>query len=316
MAEIAEDVTSRLGYGAAGIGNHLHAVSDEEAQILLETAWASGIRLFDTAPHYGLGLSERRLGAFLRDKPREDYQVSTKVGRLLVEWPEHGTALDDEGFVVPATHRRVWDFSADGVARSVEESLGRLGLDRVDVLYLHDPERHDLDVGLAEGLPALARMREAGVIRRVGVGSMDHRALLGAARSGIADELMVAGRYTLADLAAEVDVLPACSRHSVEVVAAAVFNGGLLASTPAPSSTFDYRTVPRDVLRRAQALHEVCAKHAVPLRAAALQFPLRHPVVTRVVAGGVTPGQVRENARLIATPLPEAFWADIEMVPV
>lgn len=310
---------SRLGFGAAGIGNHLRAITDEHAHALLDAAWDRGVRLFDTAPHYGLGLSERRLGAFLRSKPRAEVSVSTKVGRLLEPWRDHAGAMDDEGFVVPATHRRAWGFTEEGIRRSLRESLERLGLDRVEVVYLHDPERSpDPGGALTEGLQALSRLRDEGVVDRIGIGSMDKDALLAAARMGVADQLMVAGRYTLADPSAGADVLPACREHGTDVVAAAVFNGGLLAGSPSADSTFDYREVPSAVLARARALDGVCRAHEVSLRAAALQFPLRNPVVTAIVAGGARPGQLRENADLLAAELPEAFWSDLaerELVP-
>jgi len=302
---------TQLGFGAAGIGNHLHAVTDAQATGLLDAAWEAGVRHFDTAPHYGLGLSERRLGAFLAGKPRAEFTISTKVGRLLEPWPAGADRLDDEDFVVPADHRRVWDFTEAGVRLSLEESLERLGLESVDVLYLHDPERHDLERGIAEGLPALAQLREEGRVGSIGVGSMDTAALLAAARSGLADELMIAGRYTLADQSAADDVLPACVTYGVTVVAAAVFNGGLLATAPGPGSTFDYRAATPDVLARARELDELCRAHGVPLRAAALQFPLRHPVVTTVVAGGAEPEHVRQNVELLATPIPDALWTEL-----
>jgi D-threo-aldose 1-dehydrogenase len=300
---------AELGFGAAGIGNHLRALTDEQAADLLDEAWRSGVRVFDTAPHYGLGLSERRLGAFLADKPRDDYVVSTKVGRLLEPQPDGADRLDDEGFLVPADHRRVWNFSEAGVRRSLEESLGRLGLDRVDTLYLHDPERWDLERGLQLGLTALAALRQEGAVSTIGVGSMDTRALLAAARSGAVDQLMVAGRYTLVDQGAAAEVLPACQQHGIEVVAAAVFNGGLLGETPSARSTFDYRAAAADLLDRAREIDALCRDYDVPSRAAALQFPLRHPSVRTVVVGAVAPGQTQQNVELLAVDVPDELWA-------
>ncbi|WP_109508227.1 aldo/keto reductase [Nocardioides speluncae] len=299
---------SDLGYGCAGIGNHRLAMTDEQARALLDAAWENGIRHFDTAPHYGLGLSERRLGAFLATKPRDEYVVSTKVGRVLVDNPGGGDALDDEGFVVPAVTRRVWDFTEDGVRRGLAASLERLGLDRVDVVYLHDPERWDLDRGLGDGLPALAKLKAEGVTGQVGVGSMDTAALLAAARSGLVDVLMAAGRYTLADQSLAAETLPVCDAEGVAVVAAAVFNGGLLAAEPTRESTFDYAPVTGDVLDRARRTAAVCARFGVPLAAAALHFPLRHPAVVSVVAGGVESSQIAANAGYLATEPPEALW--------
>jgi D-threo-aldose 1-dehydrogenase len=303
------DITfTRLGYGTASIGNHREELSDAEAGRILEAAWSSGIRYFDTAPHYGLGLAERRLGRFLAGQPRDQYVVSTKVGRLLQPNPAGAGHLDDEDFVVPATYRRVWDFSAAGVRRSIEESLDRLGLDRVDVLYLHDPERWDLHRGLAEGMPALVQARDEGLATAVGVGSMQNAALIAAARTGAADLLMVAGRYTLADQSGAADLLDACRHNKVGIVAAAVFNGGLLAGPVTAQSTFDYRPAPPAVLARTRRIEAVCADLGVPLRAAALQYPLRNPAVRSVVVGGTSPDQVRENAADVARDIPPQLW--------
>jgi D-threo-aldose 1-dehydrogenase len=300
----------RLGYGSANLGNLYRAVTDEEAWHILEAAWNSGIRHFDTAPHYGLGLSERRLGAFLATKPRSEYVVSTKAGRLLRANPEGRGRLDEENdFAVPADLERVWDVTAEGVRRSLEESLQRLGLDGVDVLYLHDPERHDLVRGMKEGVPALAALREEGLVRAVGVASMSTEALLFAARSGCVDLLMVAGRLTLADQSAAEEVLPECRSRGIGIVAAAVFNSGLLASpTPTEDGLFDYRRVPAPVLSRARRSAEVCGEYGVPLPVAAFHYPFREPLVRSVVAGGATPEQVRQNARGLETDVPAALW--------
>ena len=305
-------VLGRLGFGTADIGNHVRAMTDEQARELLETAWEGGIRHFDTAPHYGLGLAERRLGAFLATKPRDEYVVSTKVGRLLEPNPDGADRLDDEGFVVPAETRRVWDFTEAGVRRSLEESLIRLGIGAVDVVYLHDPERWDLHTALELGLPALCRLRDDGLVSAIGVASMSTDALLAGARSAVLDLVMAAGRYTLADQDAAAAVLPACRENGVGVVAAAVFNGGLLAAKPTEQSTFDYRAVPDDILARARRIEAVCATYAVPLAAAALQFPLQDDVVRSVVAGGVAPGQVRENVAHMSVPVPDALWEQLD----
>lgn len=301
----------RLGLGGAGLGNHRVDVGDGEAHDVLAAAWAQGVRLFDTAPHYGLGLSERRIGTFIAGLPRADLRVSTKVGRRL-EPVEVPGAMDDEGFLVPATACRVWDFSEAGIRRTLVDSLERLGLERVDTAYLHDPERHDLDEALAEGLPALRLLKDEGLVGRIGVASMDLDALLAAAGTGQVDELMVAGRYTLVDRRAEQQLLPLCAGAGVNVVAAAVFNGGLLAGTPDRSSTYDYAAVPHDVLATALEIDAACRRHGVPIAAAALQFPLRHPVVTDVVVGAVEPEQVRDNADLLQTVIPEQLWAELD----
>jgi D-threo-aldose 1-dehydrogenase len=298
-----------LGYGAANVGNLYRAMSGEEARAVLDAAWECGIRHFDTAPHYGLGLSERRLGAFLATKPRAEYVVSTKVGRLLRPSPETADRLDDENqFAVPASLRRVWDFSARGIRASLEESLERLGLDAVDVLYLHDPDEHELADDLATGVPALAALREEGLVSAIGIGSKSTEALLAAVRTSALDLAMVAGRYTLLEQAD--GVVEACREAGVGIVAAAVFNSGLL-STPRPGGRYEYGAVPAEMLARAERLAEVCARHGVTLPEAALQFPLREPAVRSVVVGAATPEQVRENARRMQVEIPEALWDEL-----
>ena len=309
----------RLSYGTANVGNLHRRFSDDEARELLEAAWGAGVRYFDTAPHYGLGLSERRLGQFLATRPREDYVVSTKAGRLLVPDPLHGDELDRaNGFVVPADWRREWDFTADGIRRSLEDSLERLGLDRVDVLYLHDPERFDLERALATGIPAAVALRAEGLVGAVGLGSMSNAALLAAARTGALDVLMVAGRYTLADQSALDEVLPAAAEHHTPVVAAAVFNSGLLAADPPTADgLYDYAAPSAPVLDRTRQIADVCASFGTDLPTAALQFPLRRPEVRTVVAGGATPDQLRQNWARIHRHLPEELWqalADKDLV--
>jgi D-threo-aldose 1-dehydrogenase len=288
-------------------------MSDDDAWAVMDAAWESGVRYFDTAPHYGLGLSERRLGSFLATKPREAYLVSTKAGRLLRPSPETAHRLDDANqFAVPAALRRVWDFSASGIRASLEESLGRLGLSHVDILYLHDPDEHDLTADLATGVPALAVLREEGLVSAVGIGSKSTQALTAGVRTGALDLAMVAGRYTLLEQPALDELIPACRAAGVGVVAAAVFNSGLL-STPHPQAgdLYDYGAVSPALLDRARRIEAVCARHAVSLPEAALQFPLREPVVRCVVAGGGTADHVRENARRIWVEIPEPLWDEL-----
>lgn len=303
-----------LAYGAANLGNLYRELDDDAAWAVLDAAWESGIRFYDTAPHYGLGLSERRLGAFLRTKPRDEYVLSTKVGRLLVPNPEGAGTIDSANdFIVPATLRREWDFTEAGVRRSLDESLERLGLDRVDVLYLHDPERGDLAAGLSSAIPALAALREEGLVGAVGIGSMDVDALLAAVRTGLTDLIMIAGRYTLAEQPAAAEVLPACLEHGVGVVAASVFNSGLLArAVPDPSGRYEYGAVPPEVFDRAVAIAEVCRRFDVELPAAALQYPLRHPSVRTVVVGASRPEQIVQNAQRFEAAIPETFWTALD----
>lgn len=302
----------RLGFGAANLGNLGRAMTDADARSILDVAWEAGIRHFDTAPHYGLGLSERRLGEWLSTKPRSSYVVSTKVGRLLRPNPGGGTGLDQQGFVVPDTLRRTWDFTADGVRRSLDGSLERLGLDRVDVVYLHDPEAHDIDLALDEALPALAALRGNGTVDVVGVGSMSADALAAVAESAEVDVLMVAGRLTLADGSALGRVVPACVDRGISIVAASVFNSGLLArDRPADDAHFDYAPADAALITRVRAIADRCAAHDVRLPAAALQYPFRVGAVSSVVIAGSRPEQVAENARLATQDIPEALWADL-----
>lgn len=303
------------GLGCADLGNLYAPLTDADARAVLDAAWDAGVRLFDTAPHYGLGLSERRLGGFLAGRPRGSYTLSTKVGRLLRPVTGAGGATDlAHGFAVPATHERVWDASAAGVRRSLDESLERLGLDRVDVLYLHDPDEAPggTAAALASALPALAALRDAGTVGAVGVGSTSTAALLAAARTGIPDQLMVAGRYTLLEQPAAAELLPECTDRGIGVVAAGVFNSGLLATdAPHPGAHYEYAAPPPAVLARTAALRAVCARHGVALPVAAARFPLRHPAVRSVVLGARTPAQVRENVARLRVPVPAALWEDL-----
>jgi D-threo-aldose 1-dehydrogenase len=306
----------RFGFGGANLGNLFAPMTDDRAAELLEAAWDGGIRYFDTAPHYGLGLSERRLGRFLATKPRAEYVVSTKVGRRLEASPGTADRCDDDLYAVPADVRRVWDFSVDGIRRSLDDSLQRLGLDRVDVVYLHDPEVAGLDEALATGIPAVVGLREEGLVDAVGLGSMSTAALLAGARTGALDLLMVAARYTLLEQPAAAEVLPECHRRGTGVVAAGVLNSGLLASPrPDAGAHYEYGAVPEDVLARARRLADVCDGYGVELPAAALQFPLREPAVRSVVLGAESAGQLRETLRRAHSPIPDRLWGALELVP-
>ena len=311
----------RLGYGAANVGNLYREVSDEVAWAAMEAAWDSGIRYFDTAPHYGLGLSERRLGAFLRTKPRGQYVVSTKVGRLLRPNPEGAGTTDlAHDFAVPGDRRRVWDFTYDGIRLSLDESLERLGLDAVDILFLHDPDEFDLTSALATGVPALADLRAQGRIRAAGIGSKSTAALLAAVRTGELDLLMVAGRYTLLEQPAALEVLPECRSRGVGVIAAAVFNSGVLARpVPTAGARYEYGAIPDELLARVRRIAAVCAQFEVELPTAAIQFALHDPAVVSVVVGGGRPDQVRQNAQRMAAQIPDALWRalkDNELVTI
>jgi D-threo-aldose 1-dehydrogenase len=298
------------GFGAAPIGNLNRPVTDEAARGALEAAWEGGVTYYDTAPHYGLGLSERRLGAFLRDLPRDGFVISTKVGRVLE--PNPGYAGGDDlahGFAVPDDQVRRFDPSEAGIRLSLEHSLERLGLDRVDVLFLHDPDVYDLDRGLAEGLPALARLRDEGLVGAIGVGVNDAAVAARAVREGDLDVVMIAGRYTLLEQPAADELLPLAEERGVAIVAAAPYNSGLLATEhPAAVASYNYASVPPAVLERARALADACREAGWSLPAAAMQFPLRHPAVRAVAVGTARAEAVRENLARLAAPAPEGFW--------
>ncbi|MFD7453812.1 aldo/keto reductase [Kitasatospora sp. NPDC059827] len=299
-----------LAFGAAGIGNLFTPVTDAEAEAAVVAAWESGVRYFDTAPHYGLGLSERRLGQALRGRPRDEYVLSTKVGRLLRPAPEPGGDDLANGFAVPATHHRVWDFSAVGVRRSIEDSLERLGLDRIDVVYLHDPDDH-AEQALSEAFPELARLRAEGMVGAIGVGMNQAEPLARFIRETDLDTVLLAGRYSLLDQRGLTELLPLAAERGVGVVVGGVFNSGLLAD-PRPGATFDYAAASEEVLARALALKAACEEHGVPLRAAALRFPFGHPAVASVLVGTRNADEVRDAATMLRHHVPDALWAELK----
>ncbi|WP_215452624.1 aldo/keto reductase [Streptomyces sp. ATCC 21386] len=301
---------SELALGCAALGNLYQPVTDEAAHATVDAAWDAGIRTFDTAPHYGLGLSERRLGAALRDRPRDTYTLSSKVGRLLVPDPDDGAGDDlAHGFAVPATHRRVWDFTADGVLRSLEASLDRLGLDRIDVALLHDPDDH-ADQALREAYPALERLRAEGVVGAIGIGMNQSALPARFLRETDIDVVLLAGRYTLLDQDGLTELLPEAAARGRSVVIGGVFNSGLL-TAPRPGATYDYAPAPQPVLDRALRLQAVCEHHGVPLRAAALRFPFGHPAVASVLTGARSPQEVRDTVEQLRRPLPQALWDEL-----
>jgi D-threo-aldose 1-dehydrogenase len=301
---------TELSLGCSQLGNLHRAMDDDTAGAIVDAAWDTGVRYFDTAPHYGLGLSERRLGGALATRPRADYVLSTKVGRLL-EPLAAVRGQDTDGFAVAATHRRVWDFSRDGVRRSLEESLQRLGLDRVDVVYLHDPDDH-LEQVLATGYPALEELRAEGIVAAIGAGMNQTPMLSELARNTDVDVLMLAGRYTLLEQGALDDLLPICERRGIGVVVAGVFNSGLLARrNPPEDATYDYAPAPAEVLDRARRIADVCERHGTTLPEAAIAFPLGHPAVVSVCVGARSPEQVRRNARLLGAEVPQHLWDEL-----
>lgn len=304
-------VAPPAAYGAAALGNLYRALDEREWPQIVPAAWAGGVRYFDVAPHYGLGLAERRLGESLRDLPRDEYIVSTKVGRLLVPQDAAGRTDLDDLFDVPADHRRVRDYSRDGVLRSIEQSLDRLGLDRIDIALVHDPDDHERDA-LDGAFPALSELRDQGVIRSFGAGMNQSAMLARFVRETDADVMMVAGRWTLLDQSASVDLLPVAEERQVTVLAAAVFNSGILATdSPGRGATFDYGPADDPIIERAQAIARIAERHGSTLPELAAQYPLTHPAVGAVVMGGASAEQVARNSGLVARPVAAEAWAEL-----
>ena len=300
-----------LSLGCAQLGNLYTEVSDPDARATVDAAWAAGVRYFDTAPHYGLGLSERRLGSSLAERPRDAYVVSTKVGRAL-DRLDVVVGLDDDGFIVPATHRRRWDFTRDGIRRSLSESLERLDLDRVDIVYLHDPDKHWHEV-LSTGYPALAELRAEGAVSAVGAGMNQSAMLAKLVQHTDVDVLMLAGRYTLLEQESLDDLLPLCEERGVGIVAAGVFNSGLLARTqPGAAGRYDYGEAPPEMVRRAQAIAAICERHGTTLPGAAIAFPLAHPAVVSVCVGARSAEQVKRNASLSRETIAPDLWVELK----
>ena len=314
------DVT-RLGFGGASIGGLYTAVSDADAIAVLRRAWDLGVRLFDTAPLYGYGASERRFGAALRDEPRDDFVLETKVGRL-VRMPEAippGADIDhqrlggrdDAFYAIDGPQRIVFDYSGDGVRRSIEESLERLGLDRIDIALIHDPDDH-WQAAIDGAYPALARLREEGVIRAVGAGMNQSEMLARFVREADIDVVLLAGRYTILDQGALDELLPACLERSVGVFAAGVMNSGVLANpAPGAASRFNYTPAPPDVVERARRIAKVCDRHDVPLRAAAVQFAMAHPAMTALITGVRAPAHLEEYPALATRAIPADLWLEL-----
>lgn len=302
---------TRLGFGASGIGGWPVAVDEATAARVLDAAWDAGIRYFDTAPMYGHGLSEERVGAFVRR--HEGPVVSTKVGRLLRDVPltaEHGYGPGRPMFAGEHRLNPTFDFSYDGIVTSLEESTARTGLTRFDIALLHDPDDH-MELAMTEGMRALRDLRAAGRVRAIGAGMRDATPLTRLVRETDVDCVLEAGRYTLLDQSALDALLPAAAERGVTVLAAGVFNSGLLAD-PHDAATFEYRPASEGLLARARSVAEVCARHGVPLAAAAIQFPFGHPAVGGVVVGMRDTAEVATNVRNLRWPIPGALWDDLK----
>lgn len=300
---------TELAFGGASLGNLYSVTSDHDASASVSQAWNSGIRYFDTAPHYGLGLSERRLGAALAAYPRGDYVVSTKVGRLIVA-NESPTPLDDDGFIVPGDLRREWDFSRDGILRSIEASLRRLDTDYIDILYLHDPDASPVANAAATGAATLIELRDEGVVRAVGIGTNSADAAAQLFRESDIDVAMLAGRYTLIEQRGAEAVFEAAGERSI--IAVGVFNSGLLSTQrPGPGARYNYSPASAELIALANRFADIAEAHHSTLPQAAAAFPLLNPQVSSIAIGMRTAAQVVANAALVEQTLDPSLWADL-----
>lgn len=301
-----------LSYGSAPIGNLFKEVSEQDAADAVQAAWETGVRYFDTAPHYGLGLAERRLGAALSKYNRADYLISTKVGRLLeptTSFPGENDLAD--GFLVPKNFVRDYDYSGDSVKRSIEASLIRMDTDYIDIVFVHDPDNY-YEQALAGAFPALSKLRDEGVIKSFGSGMNQAEMLTEFVERTDLDVVMLAGRYTLLEQASLDNLLPAAVRKNVSIVAAGVFNSGLLSKNrPAADATFDYAPAPKDLIDKVNQIADICESHGVSLPAAAAQFPLGHQAVANICLGARSRSQVERNAELFDVEIPAALWMDL-----
>lgn len=308
---------SRLGFGGAPLGNLFSVVAENAAEAALNAAWNAGWRYFDTAPLYGHGIGERRIGQFLKSKPRDAYRLSTKVGRLLV--PQSGKV--DGGAYVDVPHvAPVYDYSRDGTLRSVEASLERLDTGRIDILLIHDIDRfahrdeqpRRFREAMEGAYPTLAELRAQGAVGAIGLGVNDWKVAEDVVRIADIDCVLLAGRYTLLEQEALASFLPLCIEKQVSIIAGGVFNSGILATGPRPGAVYNYGPAPQAILDRAAALDRVCTAHGVPLAAAALQFPFAHAAVASVVVGARAAAEIDANRMLLAHPIPSALWADLK----
>ncbi|RWO23423.1 aldo/keto reductase [Mesorhizobium sp.] len=314
---------TEVSFGGAAVGGLYRACPRETAMQTLQVAWDAGLRYFDTAPFYGFGLSERRFGDFLRDKPRDSYVLSTKVGRLLRPVPED--RIPDHSYVDPLPFAPDYDYSYDGIMRSVEFSYARLGLNRIDILFVHDigvythgVEKTKLHFRqfLDGGLKALEELKSSRVISAYGLGVNEVQICLDVLRQAPLDCILLASRYSLLDRTAEAELLPLCRQRQTSLIIGGVFNSGILATGPVPGAHFDYLPATEDILDRVGAMEKIAAEGGYPLAAAAFQFPLHEPVVASVLTGTAKPANLERNLQLLDIQVPETEFAKYDAYTV
>lgn len=310
-----------LGFGSAPLGNLFQAHSEEAAQATFAAAWDAGIRYFDTAPLYGLGLSETRLNQFLRTKKRKDYVISTKVGRLLSVCPPAERTAIGKFFDTPS-RREVFDYTYDGVMRSLEFSLERLGVDEVDILFVHDIDVfthgsetvRDAHVKtlMSSGYKALIKMRDEKVIKAIGAGVNEYQVCETLASQGDFDLFLLAGRYTLLEQEALETFLPMCEQRGIGIVLGGAYNSGILARGAVKGATYNYELAPPAIMERVKKIAAICKSHGVKLPEAALRFPAMHKSVVTVIPGMVSPKEVALNVKTAEAKIPKAMWKDLQ----
>lgn len=312
---------TELGFGTAPLGNLYRAISDEDAHNILTRAWEAGVRYYDTAPLYGLGLSETRLNRFLRGKPRDEYVLSTKIGRLFkATTPElrdgHGKWFD-----VPSRNE-IYDYTYDGVMRSLEFSLERLGIDRVDMLLAHDLDIFNhgsqavldekFDELMAGGYKALMELREQGVIKAFGAGVNEWQSCQTLTERGDFDLFLLAGRYTLLEQESLETYLPMAEQRGIGIIIGGPYNSGILATGPKPGAFYNYDAAPQDILDKVGRIQAVCERHGTRLVDAAFQFALRHPCTVSVIPGGQGVAEMESNIEAAKAEVPQALWQDLK----
>lgn len=315
----ATDLTLPVyGFGAAPLGNLFRPIPDAEAPKLVTAAWAAGHTYIDTAPFYGSGLSERRVGEALRQLDRSATVISTKVGRLLVPDAQHDASKD--AYFDASPFRPVFDYSYDGVMRSFEDSLQRLGTDHVEILFVHDVgeetqgkgNRGNFEIAMASGYKALDELRSSGAVKAIGLGVNEWQICEDAMDRGQWDLFLLAGRYTLLEQEALTSFLPRCLKENASIVVGGAFNSGILATGAIAGATYNYAPAPAAIRAKVDAIEAVCRAHGTPMAAAALQFPLTHPAVASVIPGVAAPEHVERNLALVRTAVPVALWADLK----
>jgi len=312
---------TELSFGAAGIGNLYRPVSRDDAMATLETAWQAGMRYFDTAPLYGQGLSERRVGDFLQGKPRHDFVLSTKVGRLLK--PITDGTVPDNGFVDALPFSITYDYSYEGIMRSWEDSLTRLGLTSVDILFVHDLEsgsfprgayQAHLDTFCTSGIRALQELKSAGRIGAFGLGVNEVSACINVLERVTLDCLLMAGRYSMLDRAAAGALMGLCQDSGTAMIVGGVFNSGILATGAKPGATFNYAPATPEIIAKVERMEATAERHSVTLANAALHFPLRNRVVASVLIGTAKPTSLKRNLDQFENAVPEALWPEMDKI--